>query len=226
MKISWHGHSCIYIETSSGHKIIMDPFISENPKSDLDIDHLKVDVILLTHAHNDHFGDTIHLARKNNALVVSTVEIADFVESLGVESFGLNIGGKYTFDFGTVELVFASHSSSLNYQGKNIPLGNPSGIIFEADGFRLYHAGDTGLFSDMKLIQNIDCAFLPIGDVYTMGIEDASQAAKWIQAKTHIPIHYNTFPLIETDPHKFLESAKPEHVSIPKIGEVIDLSRL
>lgn len=223
MKISWHGHSCILIETKNNQKIIIDPFISGNPNSDLDVDTLKVDAILLTHAHNDHFGDTISLAKKNNALVVSTVEIADFLEEKGIRSFGLNIGGKYAFDFGIVKLTFASHSSTLTLDGESIPLGLPTGIIFESEGKRLYHAGDTGLFSDMKLIQNIDCAFLPIGDVYTMGIDDAATASSWINAKMTIPIHYNTFPLIEVDVQLFKELAKPSTVKIPKIGEMIKL---
>lgn len=223
MKISWHGHSCILIETYLDKKIIIDPFISDNPASDLDVNALEIDVILLTHAHNDHFGDTIDLARRNDALVVSSVEIADFLENLGLKSFGLNIGGKYEFDFGTVELVFASHSSTLHYEGKDIPLGNPAGIVFESGGVRLYHAGDTGLFSDMKLIKNIDCALLPIGDVYTMGIEDAATASQWIGANITIPIHYNTFPLIESNPYDFKKKARPQIVKIPEVGEIIQL---
>lgn len=222
MKISWHGHSCIQIQTSENHKIIIDPFIKDNPMSDLKIDHLDIDYILLTHAHKDHFGDTIEIAEKNDALVITTVEIADFLQELGLKVHGMNLGGSYDFPFGNMKLTNALHSSNLNWEGKTINLGNPSGILLTLENKKIYHAGDTALFSDMSLIAPVDLAFLPIGDNFTMGINDAIKAANFLLAKDVIPIHYNTFPLIKQNPADFIEGLKNSNGIVPQIGEIID----
>ena len=222
MKISFHGHSCIQICTNENHKIIIDPFINDNPMSDLDLDTLDIDYILLTHAHNDHFGDTLEIAKKNDALVITTVEIADFLEAQGVKSHGMNLGGSYQFPFGRMKLVTAFHSSSLQWNNETLSLGNPSGIVLEIEDKKIYHAGDTALYSDMKLIAPVDLAFLPIGDNFTMGIEDAIQAAEFLNAKDVVPIHYNTFPIIKQDPNKFIRGLKNSNGLLLKIGEVYD----
>ena len=222
MKISFHGHSCIQICTNENHKIIIDPFINDNPMSDLDLDTLDIDYILLSHAHNDHFGDTIELAKKNDALVITNVEIADFLEAKGVKVHGMNLGGQYKFPFGKVKLIPALHSSSLYMDGETITLGNPAGFLIEMEGKRIYHAGDTALYSDMSLIAPIDLAMLPIGDNFTMGIDDAIKAAEFLNAKNVIPIHYNTFPIIDQDPHLFINGLKQSHGMIPKVGEIIE----
>lgn len=227
MKISFHGHSVVKVETN-GKTIIVDPFITGNSSTDLNADNLKVDVILLTHGHNDHVGDTVELAKKNDALVVAPFELATFLSWKGVKIHPMHIGGSYTFDFGKVKLTHAFHGSSYeDAENQTITYtGMPAGILLTIDGKTMYHAGDTALFSDMKLIgelNSIDVAFLPIGDNFTMGIEDALIAAKWLQAKKVVPIHYNTFPIIEQDPTEFTNKL-PEDVGVLlNVGESIEL---
>ncbi|NEU29892.1 metal-dependent hydrolase [bacterium LRH843] len=207
MKISYHGHSVVYVETN-GRKIIIDPFITGNRLCDLDAEKLEVDVILLTHGHDDHVGDTVPLAKRNDALVVAPFELATYLGWQGVRTHPMSIGGSYTFDFGTVKYTQAFHGSSqvVDEDKKIIYTGMPGGILLSAEGKTIFHAGDTALFSDMKMIgelNSIDLAFLPIGDNFTMGPEDAAIAADWLQTKKVIPIHYNTFPVIEQDPKEF-----------------------
>jgi len=223
MHISWHGHSCFIFETFSKHKLIIDPFIKDNPLSDLDINQINVDYIVVTHAHNDHFGDTIELAKITNASVISTVEICQFLDRFDIDTIGMNIGGQAQFPFGSLKLTPAFHSSSLNYEGQTIELGLASGIILD-DGYKkIYHAGDTALFSDMSLIAPVDCALLPIGDHFTMGIEDAVKAVEFLKPKKVIPMHYNTFDLIKQNPYQFAEKVKNNIVYIPKIGELVKI---
>ena len=227
MKISYHGHSVVKVE-ANGKTIIVDPFITGNNSTDLNADNLKVDVILLTHGHNDHVGDTVELAKENDALVVAPFELATFLSWKGVKVHPMHIGGAYTFDFGKVKLTHAFHGSSYeDAENQTITYtGMPAGILLTIDGKTMYHAGDTALFSDMKLIgelNSIDVAFLPIGDNFTMGIEDALIAAKWLQAKKVVPIHYNTFPIIEQDPTEFTNKL-PEDVGVLlNVGESIEL---
>ena len=220
MKLSFHGQSTIYFE-SNDKKVIVDPFISGNDKSDLDEQTLDVDYIILTHGHGDHFGDVVELANRNHATVIGSAEVQGYLTTYhGIEhAHGMNIGGKYQFDFGTVKFVQAFHSSSYtNEDGIPVYLGMPMGVIIEAEGKTIYHAGDTGLFSDMKLIaerHQVDVCFIPIGDNFTMGIEDASYAInEFIKPKISVPIHYNTLPLIEQDPEKFKEAVSQGEVQI------------
>ncbi|MER2173532.1 MAG: metal-dependent hydrolase [Carnobacterium sp.] len=227
MKISWHGQSCLQLLTDSGMTILMDPFITGNPKSDLDPNTVQADVIILTHGHGDHIGDTEPIAKRTGALIVANVEIASFFEKKGFETHGMQMGGRHQFDFGEVKMTPAIHGSSYEVEGEAVTLGLAAGIIFSADDQTIYHAGDTALFTDMKLIgayKTIDVAFLPIGDNYTMGPEDAIIAASYIQAKKVVPIHYNTFPLIEQNAEEFCTSLSENQGLALKIGEVIDLS--
>lgn len=227
MKLSFHGQSTIYFE-SNDKKVIVDPFISGNDKSDLDEQTLDMDYIILTHGHGDHFGDVVELANRNHATVIGSAEVQGYLTTYhGIEhAHGMNIGGKYQFDFGTVKFVQAFHSSSYtNEDGIPVYLGMPMGVIIEAEGKTIYHAGDTGLFSDMKLIAErhpVDVCFIPIGDNFTMGIEDASYAInEFIKPKISVPIHYNTFPLIEQDPQKFKEAVSQGEVQILQPGDEV-----
>ncbi|ART77613.1 metal-dependent hydrolase [Sutcliffiella horikoshii] len=227
MKVSYHGHSVVKVE-ANGKTILFDPFITGNGLTDLKAEDLKVDVILLTHGHNDHVGDTVDLALKNDALVVAPFELAEYLGWQGVKVHEMHIGGAHEFDFGKVKLTQAFHGSSYtDYETKTIVYtGMPSGILLTIDGKTIFHAGDTALFSDMKLIgelNNIDVAFLPIGDNFTMGPDDAVLAAKWLDASTVVPIHFNTFPVIEQNPQEFV-SKLPEGVGrVLEVGEVLDL---
>ncbi len=223
MKISYHGHAVVKIETN-GTTILIDPFINGNPLTDLQVDDVKADVIILTHGHNDHVGDTVAIAKRNDSLVIGAYELVGLLAKKGVaKTYPINVGGGATFEFGKIKMTLAFHGSAYAEEdGTVIYTGMPSGILFTAEGKTIYHAGDTSLFSDMKLIgemNNIDVAFLPIGDCMTMGSEDAILAAQWLQAKTVVPIHFNTFPLIEQNPHAFAKE-------LPNIGKVLEAGEM
>ncbi|KIL46317.1 metal-dependent hydrolase [Jeotgalibacillus campisalis] len=208
MNISYHGHSIVKVKTN-GTTILFDPFINGNELTDLKVENEKPDVIILTHGHNDHVGDTVEIAKQSDALVIAPFELANYLEWQGLKTHPLHIGGGYDFDFGRVKLTQAFHGSSYETEDKQIIYtGMPAGVLLTVEGRTLYHAGDTGLFGDMKLIgerNTIDVAFLPIGDNFTMGPDDAAYAASLLNAKTVIPIHYNTFPPIKQDPEKFVK---------------------
>lgn len=226
MKISYHGHSVVKILTG-GKTILIDPFINGNSLTDLKVAEEKPDVILLTHAHNDHVGDTVELAQGSGAKVVAPVELANYLGTFGLDAVGMNLGGAKEFDFGTVKYTKAFHSSSYTTEEGNVIYGGmPAGILFKAEGKTIYHAGDTDLFGDMELIGNrhgIDVAFLPIGDFFTMGPEDAAYAAELLKAKSVVPIHYNTFPPIKQDPQEFKKLVKASEVRIMKAGDSFEL---
>ncbi|MBY0598903.1 metal-dependent hydrolase [Bacillus bingmayongensis] len=227
MEVSYHGHSVVKIETN-GKVILIDPFLTGNPKTDLKAEDVKVDVIILSHGHGDHVGDTVALAKKNNAVVVAPFELATFLGWQGVNTHPMHIGGSHVFDFGKVKFTQAFHGSSyIDEENQTITYtGMPAGILFTAEEKTVYHAGDTALFSDMKLIgslNDIDLAFLPIGDNFTMGPEDAVLAAEWIGAKTVVPMHYNTFPVIEQDPHIFVQKLTSSTGKVLEAGESITL---
>ncbi|MDQ0220067.1 metal-dependent hydrolase [Peribacillus cavernae] len=227
MKVSYHGHSVIKIETN-GKTILLDPFITGNELTDLKVEDVKPDVIILTHGHGDHLGDTVELAKKNGSLVIGTAEMAAYIGFQGVEkTHAMHIGGSYEFDFGKVKLTPAFHGSGfITDDNQIIYLGMPAGVLFMAEGKTVYHAGDTGVFSDMKLIGErhpIDLAFLPIGDNFTMGPEDAALAAKFLNPKQVVPIHYNTFPPIKQDPHKYVEMLDEGIGKVLEAGESVEL---
>ncbi|RKL66719.1 metal-dependent hydrolase [Salipaludibacillus neizhouensis] len=227
MKISYHGHSVVKIETN-GTNIYIDPFINGNGQTDLVADDTKADIILLTHGHNDHVGDTVEIAKRNDALVVAPFELATYLGWQGVNTHPMHIGGAHEFGFGTVKYTLAFHGSSYTEEEnqKIVYTGMPGGILFTAEGKTIYHAGDTALFSDMKLIgemNDIDVAFLPIGDNFTMGPDDALKAAEWTGAKKVVPIHYNTFPVIEQDPKAFTDKVKPGEGLLLNAGDEINI---
>lgn len=226
MQLSYHGHSVVKIQTN-GKTILIDPFINGNRLSDLDVSTEQPDAILLTHAHNDHVGDTVELAKKKNAKVVAPVELANYLGSQGVDAVGMNLGGSHEFDFGTVKYTKAFHSSSYTTEsGAVIYGGMPAGILFTAEGKTIYHAGDTEMFGDMELIgkrNSIDVAFVPIGDFFTMGPEDAAYAVSLIKPKVAVPIHYNTFPPIKQDPEEFKKMVKGAEVVVMAAGSILDI---
>ncbi|WP_414053460.1 metal-dependent hydrolase [Macrococcus equi] len=208
MDVFFHGQSCVSFE-SNGKKILVDPFITGNKLTDLDASKVEADYILLTHGHGDHLGDTVAIAKRTNATVVATPELVSYLNGQGItNTHPMNIGGKWSFDFGVVKYVQAFHSNALyDDEGNIIYFGMPCGLIIEVEGKTIYHTGDTGLFSDMKLIADrhpVDLCFVPIGDNFTMGIDDAAYAInELIQPKLTVPVHYNTFPYIEVDPQAF-----------------------
>lgn len=211
MKVSYHGHSFVQVKTDS-HTILIDPFITGNGLCDVKADEVEADVILLTHGHNDHVGDTMDIAKRTGAQIVAINELAVYLTQKGFNAHGMNIGGGYQFDFGHVKYTQAFHSSSYEEEdGTFIYTGMPAGLILTIDGKEIYHVGDTALFTDLKLIgeyHDIDLAFVPIGDNFTMGPEDALIATDWIKAKKVVPVHYNTFPVIEQDPQAFVDKVK------------------
>ncbi|PYF09048.1 metal-dependent hydrolase [Ureibacillus chungkukjangi] len=223
MQVSYHGHSIVKIKTN-GTTILIDPFINGNGLTDLKVEEEKPDVILLTHGHNDHVGDTIELAKANNTLVVAPNELAVYLGKQGLNVHPMGIGGAYEFPFGKVKYTLAYHGSVYETESEVVNAGNPGGILFYAEGVTLYHAGDTALFGDMKLIgdrNSIDVAFLPIGDNFTMGPEDAAYAVELLKPKSVVPIHYNTFPVIKQDPTVFAELVKDSKVQILNAGEEV-----
>jgi len=171
-----------------------------------------VDYVLLTHGHGDHLGDGIEIAKANNATIIAPFELASYCGKQGVQVHPMHIGGGHDFPFGRVKLTIAHHGSGADLGGDSLAyMGNPCGFLVTMDGKTLYHAGDTGLFLDMKLIgerAKIDVALLPIGDNFTMGAEDAVTAASFLRPEVTIPMHFNTFDVIEADPYAFQQSAE------------------
>lgn len=226
MKVSFHGHSCVKIE-ANGKTILIDPFITGNDLTDLKVEDVKPDFIIVTHGHNDHLGDTVELAKEHDALVIGNFELATYLGWQGVKTHGMSIGGAYEFEFGKVKLTPAFHGTGyITENNELIYLGMPAGVLITIGDKTIYHAGDTGLFSDMKLIGDrhaIDLAFLPIGDNFTMGPDDAAYAAQLLQAKKVVPMHYNTFPPIKQDPEKFVELLAEGTGHVLKAGEIVEL---
>lgn len=207
MEIIYHGHACLSIVLKDGTKLLIDPYFTDNPLTKKTAAEISADYILATHGHGDHIADLIPIAKKEKATVIAIAELATWVSQQGITAHGMNIGGSFQFPFGQVKMVFAQHSSSFTKENEIIYLGEAAGFVLQAEGKTIYLAGDTAYFSDMGLLKedfSIDLAFLPIGDNYTMGLKDAAKCAKVIGAKQVVPIHYNTFPLIQQDPEAFV----------------------
>jgi len=220
--IKYLGHSCFTIATG-GKNLIIDPFLTGNPLAGAKAADIKADYILVTHGHGDHFGDTIEIAKNNNATVIGPNEIAVFCQSKGVSAHNMHIGGGWDFPFGRVKLTIAHHGYSAG--GELDMGGSPCGFILTIEGKKIYHAGDTGLFMDMQIIgeEGIDLAMLPIGDNFTMGIDDAARAVEFIKPKKVVPMHYNTFDLIKVDPEEFKSKVKGAECIIMAVGDTIEL---
>jgi L-ascorbate metabolism protein UlaG (beta-lactamase superfamily) len=204
--LTWHGHSTFTLETDQGHRIMFDPFLDENPKSDIRVEDVeKLDFILVSHGHFDHFQDAIPLARRTGAKLLATFEIAAFCQEQGLENVhALHIGGGHRFDFGYAKMTPALHGGQVDGDKEGTFTTVPGGWWLDMNGKRLYHAGDTALLTDMQLLKGtVDVALLPIGDNYTMGPEDAARAVGFIEPRVVIPMHYSTWELIEQDPNEF-----------------------
>jgi L-ascorbate metabolism protein UlaG (beta-lactamase superfamily) len=225
INITWYGHACFLIEANQA-KLLIDPFITGNPLAPVRADAIEADYILVSHGHGDHLGDTIDIAKRTGATVISNFEIQNWVVKQGLKNVHpQHIGGGFDYPWGRVKLTIAQHGSALPDGTYG---GNPCGFLFYIEGKKIYHACDTGLFFDMKLIgeEGIDLAILPIGDNFTMGPDDALRAVKLIEPGHVIPIHYNTFDVIKQDPQAWADKVKKEtsaQVTLMKPGDVFRL---
>jgi L-ascorbate metabolism protein UlaG (beta-lactamase superfamily) len=204
LKVTFYGHSCVYA-TDGKHKIIIDPFLNGNPQATIKADEVDVDYILATHGHGDHLGDAVEISRRTGATIIAPNELAIWVTQKGALAHNMHIGGAYNFEFGRVKLTIAHHGSAAGESGLEYT-GNPCGFVFTMGGKTVYHTGDTGLFLDMKLIGEInpiDLMFLPIGDNFTMGVDDAVRAVQFVKPKVVVPMHFNTWDVIAADPEEF-----------------------
>jgi L-ascorbate metabolism protein UlaG (beta-lactamase superfamily) len=213
MEIRWLGHSAVIIKGTK--TVVIDPFLTGNPVAAISPDEItEADVMVVTHDHGDHRGDAFDICKKTGATLVSVHEIAVQAEAEGIPAEGMNIGGTVESNGVIIHMVNATHSAES---------GDPTGVIIELDGKRIYHAGDTGLTYDMKLVGEFfhpDLSLLPIGDRYTMGIASAAKAVEFIQTKKVIPIHYGTFPIVDTNPEEFKDKVGDlAEVIILKPGE-------
>ncbi len=219
--LTYYGHSCFAL-TNEKETIIFDPFLTGNTWEKAKAEDIRCQYIFISHGHDDHYGDAETIAKSNDALIISTAEIARKASEAGCRTHAMHLGGKFDFPFGSVRLVPA-------YHGAGIPGGHAAGCIVKFHGKTIYFAGDTALFGDMKLLDRfgpIDYALLPIGDNYTMGVEDALLAASWIKASVTIPIHYKTWPVIDRDPAVFVTLLGARHgqgALVVEPGETIPL---
>ena len=224
MKLKYFSHSAFQLKTDNNKIILIDPFLDDNPTSPVKSKDVKADYIILSHAHGDHIGDTFKIAGKDT-IIICVNELANFCISKGYKAHNMHIGGGYDFDFGRVKLTIAHHGSktpSGEYAGE------PAGIIITLNNKSIYHTGDTALFYDMKLIgemTKIDYMLLPIGDNFTMGINDAVKAVELVNPGLAIPIHYNTFPVIKADPDEFKRKVEEKGYKcrVMQFGEEIEL---
>ena len=225
MRYTYYGQSCFSIE-ADGKKFLFDPFISHNPLAKgIDISKIEADYILVSHGHGDHVADLVQIAKQTKAQVIAMVEVASWIKKQGVENVTDINFGKSKFDFGTLRTVWAVHSSSNPDESYG---GNPAGFVLELEGKTIYFAGDTALTLEMKLLADLyhlDYAILPIGGHYTMDVDDALIATKYLECDTVIGVHYNTFPPIAIDTEQAIDKFKRESKTLllPGIGDSIAL---
>ena len=224
-KLTWYGHAALGLETG-GYQLVVDPYFTGNPAATIKPEQAKADYILVTHGHGDHLGDTVAIARRTGATVISNAEIAGWLGKQGVKVHAQHLGGGYKHPFGYLKLTLALHGSGLPDGAYG---GNPAGFLLTTnDGQKIYIAGDTGLFGDMTLIgeERIDLAVIPIGDNYTMGPDDALRAVKLLTPSHVIPIHFGTWGLIAQDPNAWASRVQKEtgtQVHVLKPGDSFQL---
>jgi len=231
MKITWLGHAAFLLEGSM--KVLIDPFLTGNPNAPVKPEDVKADYILVTHGHGDHLGDAVEIAKKNNAPIICIHELSRILARYDVETMGMNMGGTARTGSIAVTMVPAWHSADVeDEKGNIISAGLPAGFVVSMDGVRVYHTGDTDVFLDMQLIGELhkpDVMLVPIGDYYTMGIAGAVKALELVKPKVAIPMHYNTFPVVEKDPEDFRKAVKAKgldvEVVILKPGESYEYNK-
>lgn len=221
MKIIYHGHSCVELQLQNGLKLIFDPFITNNPQTDITVDY-PVDFIFVSHGHAHHTGDMITLSKKNKAPIIAVPELTYYAEKEGAITYPINLGGSANLPFGFVKMMHAQHSSSIIIDGKLEYVGDAAGFLIKADNKTIFFAGDTSNFGDMAIFGkafDIDVAFLPIGGRFTMGPAEAAICATRLNANYVIPIHYNTFPEIQQNPDDLVEKLPQGVVKILTPGQ-------
>ncbi|MCC6191529.1 MAG: metal-dependent hydrolase [Anaerolineales bacterium] len=222
--LTWLGHGTQLLDVS-GYKLLVDPFLADNPAAAAKPEAMQPDYILISHGHFDHISDAVEIARRTGATVISNFEIATWCSNQGLSAHGQHLGGGHQFPFGYLKLTLALHGSALPDGSYG---GNPAGFLLTAEGKKIYLACDTGLFGDMQLIgdEGLDLAVLPIGDNFTMGPADALRAVRFLRPKTVIPVHYNTWELIAQDAEAWARQVEAEtrsSVRVLKPGESFSL---
>lgn len=225
MILRYFSHSAWQIKTETGVSILIDPFLDENPTSPVKSADLKADYIILSHAHGDHMGDAMKLAKRHNSLFICVNELANYMIARGFRAHNMHIGGSHQFEFGRLKFTIAHHGSM---SPDGVYCGEPAGILLYIEGKTIYHTGDTALFYDMKLIgemNSVDYMLLPIGDNFTMGITDAVKAVQLVNPKVAIPMHYNTWDVISADPLDFVNKLESVGISgkVLNFGEEITI---
>ncbi len=224
LKLTYLCHSSFILDDGI-HNLIIDPFINGNPTCPISIKDVKSKFVVLTHAHGDHLGDGLGIAKDNQAIVIAVNELANYAAESGVNAHNMHIGGSWNFPFGRLKFTIAHHGSS-SPDGRY--MGEPAGVVINMGGKAIYHAGDTGLFLDMQLIgelNKIDVFLVPIGDNFTMGIDDAVVATKFVKPQLVIPMHYNTFPVINAEPNEFKKKIEAVgfNCKVMEYGETLTL---
>jgi len=226
MKFTYYGHACFAVQ-AGGKTLLFDPFISPNPLAKkIDVSKVAADFILVSHGHGDHVADVVDIANRTGAKVIAPFEVGSWFENKGVKNVqSMNHGGAAQMDFGRVKLTSAIHSSSMPDGSYG---GNPAGFIVEAADGNFYYSGDTALTLDMKLVgesTKLNFAVFPIGDFFTMGVDDAVRAAQFVGVKKFVGVHYDTFPPIKLDHDMARKVAKARgtELLLPSIGETLDI---